>query len=577
MAKGPISDLNDQLFVLLEQLNILEIADNAPSFGDFGNKRTVKLLLSEARNFAVKEVLPTNKIGDRVGAQFKNGEVVMPKEFKKLYENMVDAGFLAMTEDTDYGGEGMPHVLAIACQEWFTGANLAFMLYPGLAREVGKLLEKHGNVKSLSNETVKSLIKGLYGGVYGGTMCLTEPQAGSDVGAVETTAVENDDGTYTITGSKIFITNGEHNLTHNILHPVLARVKDAPAGTKGISLFLVPKLIGGKFNNVKCTGIEEKMGIHGNATCSMAFDGAEGYLIGEENKGMSIMFSLMNEARIMVASQGLGAASAAYQYALEYAKTRIQGRRIEDVADHSATPVAIIEHPDVRRQLMYMKSHVEGMRSLLYWVVFCMDRAEEADELGNDQDKEKYSSFVDLLTSLLKGVLTDRAVKVCNQAMQVFGGVGYTKEYPVEQLLRDVRITPIYEGTNGIQAMDFLFRQIPAKDGKPIMALITEIKETIAYIGLREVGELGDMLDEATGIIMNLLFTKPDVPAGYANVAMDAIGDLLIAWQLLWRCENGSSKQIYVMKYFMKNVLPANMALLRELYSPDRSHLVIDL
>ena len=573
MAKGLISDLNDQLFVLFEQLNILDIADNTPSFADFGNKRTVKLLLSEARRFALKEVLPTNKIGDFIGADFENGEVTLPPEFHDLYNAMAFSGFLAM--------EDMPRVLEVACQEWFIGANFAFMMYPGLAKEVGKLLEKHHDVKGMSSEAVDALIKGLYDGTYGGTMCLTEPQAGSDVGAVETTAVLNDGGSYTITGSKIFITNGEHTLTKNILHPVLARVKGAPAGTKGISLFLVPKSINQTdclpSNNVKCTGIEEKMGIHGNATCSMSFDGAIGYLIGEENKGMSIMFSLMNEARIMVASQGLGAASAAYQYALEYAKTRVQGRSIENFSDHSAPSVAIINHPDVRRQLMYMKSHVEGMRSLLYWVVFCMDRAEETDELGNAHDKDKYSSFVDLLTSLLKGVLTDRAVKVCNQAMQVFGGVGYTKEYPIEQLLRDVRIAPIYEGTNGIQALDFLFRQIPAKEGKPIMALIAEVKETIADIKLSEVQEFGAMLDEAAGIIMGLLSKELDYPAGYAHVVMDAIGDLLIAWQLIWRCKAGKSRHIYVMKYFMKNVLPANMALLRELDNPDPSMLVIDL
>lgn len=581
MSKGLLSDLNDQRFILEKQLKIFSITDAAPRFKFINRPVALKITLQEARNFALKEILPTNEIGDRAGPKFEDGKVLLPVAFLKLYQEMNEGGWIAMTEPEEFGGEYLPHVVGLACQEWFTAANFAFMMYPGLAREVGKMLEKFPKVKGLSDESVKGIITGLYDGTYGGTMCLTEPEAGSDVGAIETTAVLNPDNSYTITGSKIFITNGQHGLTENIIHAVLARIEGAPAGTKGISLFLVPRDVGGMLsgsplssNNVNCTGIEEKMGIHGNATCSMSFDGAKGWLIGEENKGMRIMFSLMNEARLMVASQGLGAMSAAYQYALDYAKARIQGRSIEDITDQSAKPIAIIGHPDVRRQMMYLRCHVEGCRSLLYWIAYQLDCSEHYREIGDEKSAAKCDSYVDLLTSLAKGVITDRAVKVANSAMQVFGGVGYTKEYPIEQLLRDVRITPIYEGTNGIQAMDFLFRRIPMQGGQAISTLILEIKDNIKNLKLSEVGELSDYLDEAANIILALLCRKPDYPAGYAHVVMDAVGDLLIAWQLLWRCKVGDAENIYTMKFFMRNVLPASMALLRELNNPDPSHLV---
>ncbi len=582
MAKGLLSDLDDQMFILNQQLDIFEMAEQLPSMENVPNLKTLKLLLNEVRNFALKEILPTNAIGDTRGPSYsaEDGKVIVPIEFLKLWNDMAGNGFIAMTEDPDRGGEGLPHVVGMACQEWYTAANFAFMMYPGLSREVGKMLEKFPTVQGMSKDAVDAIIKGLFTGTYGGTMCLTEPDAGSDVGAVKTEAVPNVDSTgqvlnYTLTGNKIFITNGEHGMAKNIIHAVLARTPNAPAGTKGISLFLVPRDIDGKNNNVHCTGIEEKMGIHGNATCSMSFDGAEGYLIGEENKGMKIMFSLMNEARLMVASQGLGAMSAAYQYALDYAKTRKQGRSIENIADQSAPSVAIIEHPDVRRQLMYMRSHVAGCRSFLYWLAYQMDLAAFHDELGDTELRDKCLSYVDLLTSLAKGVLTDRAVKVCDSAVQIHGGVGYTKEYPVEQLLRDVRITPIYEGTNGIQAMDFLFRRVPKDNGKAITALIEEIKSSTADIGLSEKDELAKKLDRAAEIIMTLLFTKADYPAGYAHVVMDSIGDLLIAWQLLLRVKTSTGpEEIYTMKFFFRNVLPASWALLESLERPDPSHLV---
>ena len=316
------------------------------------------------------------------------------------------------------------------------------------------------------------------------------------------------------------------------------------------------------------------MGIHGNGTCTMSFDGSTGWLIGEEGKGMKIMFSLMNEARLMVASQGLGAMAAAYQYALDYAKSRKQGRSIENIMDQSAPSLVIIEHPDVRRQLMNIRCHVEACRSFLYWLAWRMDRVEIATGAGQTDQAETAQGLVDLLTSLAKGVVTDRAVKMVDQAMQIFGGVGYTKEYPIEQLLRDVRITPIYEGTNGIQAMDFLFRRIPAKNGAAIMDLINHIKKDIGDVGLSESTELINKLDRAAEIIMVLLSTKPDKPAGYAHVVMDAVGDLLLAWQLLSRTKQGGAEAIYSMKFFFSNVLPASWALLESLKNPDPSHLV---
>jgi alkylation response protein AidB-like acyl-CoA dehydrogenase len=371
-----IADRKDVDFVLHEQLQVEDLS-KAEWFADF-NKKTVDMIVSEARNLAIKEILPTREIGDREGCKFVDGKVTVPESFHRAYELLREGEWIAMTEDPDWGGQGMPTTVALAANDYLVGANYGFMIYLGLTHGAGKLIESFG-----TRDQKRLFLNKMYTGEWTGTMVLTEPEAGSDVGALTTTAVKNDDGTYSITGNKIFISGGEHDLAENIIHPVLARIEGAPAGTKGISLFIVPKIWVnddgslGEFNDVVCSGIEEKMGIHGNATCSLVLGGkgnCKGMLLGEENKGMRAMFQMMNEARLLVGLQGLACASSSYMYAVNYAKERVQGKNLLQLMDKDAPSVPIIRHPDVRRQLMMMKVYVEGIRSLLYYVGMCEDR-----------------------------------------------------------------------------------------------------------------------------------------------------------------------------------------------------------
>jgi alkylation response protein AidB-like acyl-CoA dehydrogenase len=458
------------------------------------------------------------------------------------------------------------------------------MMYPGLTHGAGKLVETFGTDRQ------KSLfLKKMYTGQWTGTMLLTEPEAGSDVGALTTSAVKNEDGTYSITGNKIFISSGEHDLAENIIHPVLARIEGAPEGTAGISLFIVPKIWVnddgslGESNDVVCTGVEEKMGLHGNATCSMSLGSkgnCRGLLLGEENKGMRSMFLMMNEARLLVGIQGFACASAAYLHAVQYARQRVQGRHLMNMMDKSAPPVPIIQHPDVRRMLVTMKSYVEGMRSLLYYIGRCEDRTRTCD---NDDDKAKYQGIVDLLIPIAKGYVSDRAFDICNLGVQIFGGYGYIKEYPMEQLLRDCRITPIYEGTNGIQAMDLLGRKLGMNQGKPIMDLMGEIQATIAAakanVRTEEcAGKLEAALNKLGEVALHLGKTamSPKVMAAFAHAYpfMEVSGDVVMAWLLLWRAtlaaqklDNGAKKkdiafyegQLKSVEFFTNSMLPVTL------------------
>jgi len=367
-----ISDRRDVDFVLHEQIGMVD----HELFEEF-NKKTVDLIVSEARNLAIKEILPTFKDGDEVGCKLENGKVTVPDSFKRAWKLYCEGEWLAMCDDPKVGGQGMPKTVGCAALEYMVGANSAFMLYYGMTHGAAKLVEAFGD-----EDQKKLYMKKMFAGEWGGTMLLTESEAGSDVGALTTTAVKRADGTYAIQGTKIFISAGEHDLCDNIIHPVLARIEGAPAGTRGISLFLVPKILVnddgslGAFNNVVCTGLEEKMGIHGNATASLSLgEKGEciGTLLGEENKGMPEMFKMMNEARAFVGMQGFAVASASYMYALEYARTRIQGRHLTAGKDAAAKDVAIIQHPDVKRQLLNMKAYTEGMRSLIYYYGKCSD------------------------------------------------------------------------------------------------------------------------------------------------------------------------------------------------------------
>jgi alkylation response protein AidB-like acyl-CoA dehydrogenase len=577
-----IADRRDVDFVLFEQMDA-EALSRHERFAEF-NRKTMDLVISEARNLAVKEILPTQQEGDRNGCSFDGGVVTVPECYQRPWRQYCEGEWLALTEDPAYGGQGMPRLLSMAANDYLVGGNYALMMYAGLTHGAALLVEAFGTQK------IKDLfLKKMFTGQWTGTMLLTEPEAGSDVGRLTTTAVKNADGTYSISGSKIFISSGEHDLAENIIHPVLARIEGAPAGTKGISLFLVPKIWVhddgslGEFNDVVCTGIEEKMGIHGSPTCSLTLGGKEGcrgYLLGEEHKGMRAMFLMMNEARLLVGLQAMTCASNSYLNALNYARQRIQGRHLLQAMSPEAPAVPIIQHPDVRRMLITMKAYVEGMRSLLYYVCSLTDKRNTAD---SDQEKMRLQGMIDLLIPIAKGYISDRSQEVCNLGLQIYGGYGYTREYPQEQLVRDCRITQIYEGTNGIQAMDLLGRKLGLNQGKPVMDLLGEIQKTVAWAketaDLRPLAEILEKALQRLGeVTMHLGATamSPKVLTAFAfaNGLLETAGDVVMGWMLLWRSavaasqlRNGAKKkdesfyqgQIKSAQFFIQTLLPVTM------------------
>jgi alkylation response protein AidB-like acyl-CoA dehydrogenase len=538
-----IADRRDVEFVLYEQLEAEKLC-KLEQYNDL-NKKAFDMVVNEARNFAIKEILPTYAEGDKNPVRYENGQVIAPPSFKRPLELFVDGEWIALSEDPEIGGQGLPILIAQAAREYLIGANFAFAAYAVLGHGTGKMIELYG-----TDEQKKIFLKNLYTGKWAGTMVLTEAEAGSDLGALTTTATKNPDGTYNITGNKIFITNGDQNLTENIIHPVLARIEGAPDGTRGISLFIVPKFwvnedgSPGEFNDVACTGIEEKMGLHGSPTCSLAFGSkgkCRGLLLGEENKGIRVMFHMMNEARLGVGLQGLNHGSSAYLYAVNYARERLQGKELDKIMDPDATQTAIIRHPDVRRMLMWMKAYVDGMRSFIYYVGYLFDMEQCAK---TPEEAERWKGLIDLLTPLVKAYCTDRGYEICVQAMQVYGGYGYTKEYPVEQLTRDCKIASIYEGTNGIQAMDLLGRKLGMKKGAVVMELLGEIQKTIA--AAKSIDELADMAAKVEAAVNRFGETAMHIgktamslefKTAFANAYpfMEAMGDVIMAWMHLWR------------------------------------------
>jgi hypothetical protein len=540
-----IADRRDIDFVLYEQFDVESLLA-CDRYRDL-NRKACDMVIDAARDFGIKEILPTYAAGDREGVNFEAGKVTVPECFRRPHRLFVKNEWIAMTEDPDLGGQGLPHVIAKAANEYLVGANFAFTAYATLGHGAGKMIELFG-----TPEQKALFLKKLYTGQWGGSMLLTEPEAGSDVGALATTARPNPDGTYSISGNKIFITNGEQDLTENIIHPVLARIEGAPAGTRGISIFLVPKYWVesdgrmGDFNDVVCTGIEEKMGLHGSPTCSLTLGGSgkcRGWLLGEPNQGMRIMFHMMNEARLDVGFQGFSHATAAYLYALNYARQRRQGRDLTAGKDAAAPSVPIIVHPDVRRMLMWMKAFVDGMRSFLYYVALAFDRKETAAEA---EQAAYWQDLIDLLIPVVKSYCSDRGFEVCTQAMQVYGGYGYTREYPVEQLARDCKITSIYEGTNGIQAMDLLGRKLAMRKGGVFMDFLSAVRRTVTEA--EAVASLAELCSgvEATAAGLEKAAMALAREAGGAGVKvafaqalpfLDAMGDLIMAWMLLWRAK----------------------------------------
>ncbi|KXI28745.1 acyl-CoA dehydrogenase C-terminal domain-containing protein [Paraglaciecola hydrolytica] len=463
----------DALFVMNELLGFdkhyadLGFEDASPDM--------VEAIFSEAAKFTENVLAPINASGDEEGCVWKDGVVTTPTGFKEAYQQYVDGGWPSMTHPEEFGGQALPYSLGTIMAEWFSGANHSWAMYPGLSHGCMETIKAHGTAE-LKTQFLPNLVSGL----WTGTMCLTEAHCGSDLGMLKTKAVPNADGSYNLTGTKIFISAGEHDLSDNIVHIVIARLPDAPAGTKGISLFVVPKFHAGpngeklERNAVSCGSIEHKMGIKASATCVINFDGAKGYLIGTENRGLNCMFTFMNMARVGTSLEGLAATEAAFQGALVYAKDRLQFRSVSGVKNPSGPADPIINHPDVRRMLLTQKAFREGKRAM---AMYCMQLVDYGLYAQNEQNKKITEGKLALLTPILKAFLTETAQETTSYGMQVFGGHGYIKEWGMEQLARDTRICTMYEGTTGIQAIDLLARKVAGSNGELLKLFIQEIKE----------------------------------------------------------------------------------------------------
>ncbi|MCF8083143.1 MAG: acyl-CoA dehydrogenase [Deltaproteobacteria bacterium] len=606
-----ILDERDQKFLLYEMFDVETLLEQ-PKFEAF-SREMLDMILEEARKFAVNEIFPTLKSGDTEGCRLENGQVHVPKAFHRCYKLYCEGGWGAMSFLPESGGQGLPHIAAVAVRDWFVH-NFAFFAYPGLTEGAARLVESYG-----TPEQKKRYLGKMITGEWGGTMCLTEPNAGTDVGNSTTRAVRQPDGTYRIQGTKIFISSGDHDLAENIVHPLLARIEGDVLGTKGLSIFLVPKYLVnedgslGRRNDYEVAKIEEKMGIHGSATCLLNFgDNGDCYaeLLGEERQGMKIMFQMMNEARIGVGMQGVTSASIAYLHALQYAKERIQGSSIMDFKNPEAPRVPIIQHPDVRRMLLWMKSNVESMRALLYYTTLCGDRAEsETDEA----QKEKWRGMVEVLTPICKAYNSDIGFRVTETAIQVYGGYGYCSEYPVEQFLRDEKIASIYEGANGIQALDLVGRKLAQKNGAYFMSLIGEMNDTIARY--REAPHLKDLADNVqkavavlgeTGFFFAQCAGQKDflTPVNNAYPFLMMMGKVIAGWFLLWEAGVATEKlnalsqekgvdstdpaawqtfikgskeaafysgKVFSARYFIQNILPEAEAASKGIKSKDMS------
>jgi alkylation response protein AidB-like acyl-CoA dehydrogenase len=467
--KAPVADV---LFLLKDVLGY-EHRSNLPGFAD-APLDTVEAILGEAARFCEDVLQPLNVVGDREGCvRHDDGRVTTPRGFREAYDAYAQAGWIGLAADPAHGGQGLPYTLAAILNEFVSSANMAWGMYPGLTQGAIAALMRHG-----THAQKATCLPRLVSGEWSGTMNLTEPQCGTDLGLIRTRAAPNPDGTFSITGQKIFISAGEHDLTENIVHLVLARIEGAPAGTKGISLFVVPKILVapdgglGERNRVSCDSIEEKMGIHGNATCVMNYDGATGWLVGEADKGLRAMFTMMNEARLGVGIQGLAQSEVAYQNAASYARERLQGRALSGAKhpDRPADPILV--HPDIRRTLLTIRAVNEAGRALILWTALMGDVAHRS---ADERDRQAADDWMSLMTPVIKGVLTDRGFENAVAAQQVYGGHGYVAEWGMEQFVRDARIAMIYEGANGIQALDLVGRKLPANGGRAVMAFFSEV------------------------------------------------------------------------------------------------------
>ena len=598
------ADLRDFDFLLFEQFEMEAMLGKAP-FESWGAEE-VRSTLSGCYRWAKEVIGPLNAVGDRQGCRLENGEVKTAEGFKEAWTSLYEAGWKSIGVSAHFGGAGSPRTVQLLVEELLSGANVAFAMYPMLTYSGAELIEAFG-----TSEQKALFCERMFAGAWAGTMCLTEPQAGSDVGMVRTRAERNPDGTYRITGTKIFISGGDQDLTENIVHLVLARVDGAPAGTKGLTLFIVPKLRVDQDGNVLGTNdvsvgaIEHKMGISGSSTCVLNFGengGCIGVPVGGEvklNQGMSQMFRMMNGARIAVGLQGLAVASTAYLNALEYAKERKQGSSIRNFKDANAPRVSIIEHPDVRRMLVDMKARVEGIRALAIKLAYHQDQASLL--AGKDDSAAAYhAGQVDLLVPLVKAYGTDQGFRICETAIQVYGGAGFTRDHPVEQYCRDAKIFSIYEGTNHIQAMDLVGRKLAQGGGANFEMFAADVARFVA--AQREHPVLGADVERLSVAIQALSASARQIrmwfqageialPALMANRFLEMMSEVAVGWLLLEGAVIGHRKgqdlspdhpdaafyagKVHAASYFARQVLPGVGQKAREMEAGDRSALEI--
>ncbi|NDF12644.1 MAG: acyl-CoA dehydrogenase [Proteobacteria bacterium] len=581
--KAPLRDFQ---FVLKEWLDIEQYKDSLKGFDDLS---IMDPILDEAAKFCEGVLFPLNQSGDAEGLTFDKGNVHLPKGFKEAYQAYVAAGWPSFTCDPAYGGQGLPEVLNMPITEMISSSNLSFGLLPGLSHGAYNAIHIWG-----TEEQKKTYLPKLVTGEWSGVMCLTEPQAGTDLGLIRTKATPNGDGSYNITGTKIFISEGEQDATENIVHLILAKLPDAPAGSRGISLFVTAKFLPtaegkpGERNKITCGAIEHKMGIHASPTCVMNFDGAKAWLVGEPHKGLKAMFTMMNEARIYVGIQGLGLGEVSYQNALAYAKERLQMRSLKGAKypDKPADPLVV--HPDIRRMLLTMRAFCEGSRVLALWSALKVDTHKRHSD---PKVRQEADDFVQLMTPIVKSYLTDGGSEITNLGMQVLGGYGYIREYGMEQYVRDARIAQIYEGTNGVQALDLIGRKLPAHMGRylrtffhPVDQFLTENRD------IPEMAEFNKPLYQAVGSLQNASIWmaqkglgNPDDPAS-GSVEYQRMFSLVVLGYIwartakiaLAKVKTSDEKNFYETKlatarFYMNKILPEHFSLLAKLTAGVKS------
>jgi alkylation response protein AidB-like acyl-CoA dehydrogenase len=595
------ANLRDLTFLLFEQFKLDELLGQPP-YGNWGRDEVVAVL-EEAYGWVQKHMGPYNAAGDDEGCRIENGQVRVPSAFRDIWKELFKSGWRTLAVDEKHGGQAGPFTLAMLVDEFMCGSNTSFNMYAALTQGAAEVIVTFG-----TPEQQVTYVPNMYNGKWGGTMCLTEPQAGSDVGSSTTTATRRPDGRYDIRGTKIFISGGDQDMSENIIHMVLARAPDAPPGTKGLSLFIVPKIRpDGTPNDVVVAGIEHKMGIRASATAQLVFGdngGCIGELVGEaENRGMSQMFHLMNYARIGVGVQGLALASSAYLNALDYARERKQGSSIRQWKDATAPRVPIIEHADVRRMLLDMKARVEGIRALAVKLTMHIDRAHALEKSGGPRDQVEYhQGQVDLLVPLLKAYGSDQAFSICATAIQVYGGAGYLHDWPVEQYCRDSKIFSIYEGTNHIQSMDLVGRKLMQRGGanvqafgKDVAAFVAAHKEhPVLKDGVAVLGQAMEALTATGGKFMAWFGGgRMDMVPAAANRFLEMMSETVVGWLLLDQAviaEAAAQKlaadhpdrafyegKRYAAQYFAFNVLPTVMSKAQMIAREDRSALDIPL